>query len=513
MRQFVYSDLFGFAGLKRPMLRLSVSQGIVEDDMSEQLTGFATALDAQSERWYPDDYCDSDTWDDDDDPGYHRQPIEDEDWFLANEIDYPSDVERSRHPMDKSTLPDSKQPKRSEDDDDEQEGDSYFSGEEYYRSQTVKKDTYDTQRSEFKNGVNDIQGTHSDIYSRNARNGADLRSNDDGNNNDDHVFGSKNLTLMGAQLDWKSSMYEPYDLGQNDSDWGNSKIGHGIGGVSDDKNGSVKSGGAQASSDVADVGSSEADSESFRDQELIVYGSSQEKVDPEGFYNREEKRHVQVKNAPVQHFDEDEDDPDMILRYYSEEWCQSQSKRPEEDARSSIKLYSTNVQLKDKKLPSGKNKSVLDNGAFVFEGFSFPSPSRAESGDMVASRAESGKSAWSNRETTMQSEEEPDGRLVGPDNTLAAWKHKSDDSSPITGSCEEDIVNHSSTHLHSTNEYLSLEAREDGVEGLDEADQLQGVHQSSGQDEDVGQEEMRTFAAEEDQYETFNLRIIHRKNR
>ena len=124
MRQFVYSDLFGFAGLKRPMLRLSVSQGIVEDDMSEQLTGFATALDAQSERWYPDDYCDSDTWDDDDDPGYHRQPIEDEDWFLANEIDYPSDVERSRHPMDKSTLPDSKQPKRSEDDDDEQEGDN-----------------------------------------------------------------------------------------------------------------------------------------------------------------------------------------------------------------------------------------------------------------------------------------------------------------------------------------------------------------------------------------------------
>lgn len=77
--------------------RPSVSQGITEDQ-SELLSGFATAGDGQSESAvdYPDEYWDSDTYEDDDDPGYHRQPIEDEEWFLAHEIDYPSEDERAR---------------------------------------------------------------------------------------------------------------------------------------------------------------------------------------------------------------------------------------------------------------------------------------------------------------------------------------------------------------------------------------------------------------------------------
>jgi hypothetical protein len=77
--------------------RPSVSHGIVEDQ-SELLSGFATAGDGQSESAveYADEYWDSDTYEDDDDPGYLRQPIEDEEWFLAHEIDYPSDDERAR---------------------------------------------------------------------------------------------------------------------------------------------------------------------------------------------------------------------------------------------------------------------------------------------------------------------------------------------------------------------------------------------------------------------------------
>jgi hypothetical protein len=77
--------------------RPSVSHGIVEDT-SELLSGFATAGDRQSESVVdcPDDYWDSDTYEDDDDPGYHRQPIEDEEWFLAHEIDYPSEDEGAR---------------------------------------------------------------------------------------------------------------------------------------------------------------------------------------------------------------------------------------------------------------------------------------------------------------------------------------------------------------------------------------------------------------------------------
>ncbi|BBN06294.1 hypothetical protein MPTK1_3g19940 [Marchantia polymorpha subsp. ruderalis] len=87
--------------------RPSVSQGIVED-ASERLSGFATVGDGQSESLveYPDEYWDSDTYDDDDDPGYHRQPIEDEEWFLAHEIDYPDErsspgLESSRSHHDK----------------------------------------------------------------------------------------------------------------------------------------------------------------------------------------------------------------------------------------------------------------------------------------------------------------------------------------------------------------------------------------------------------------------------
>lgn len=77
--------------------RLSVSHGIVEDQ-PELVSRFATTGDGQSESAvdFPDDYWDSDTYEDDEDPGYHRQPIEDEEWFLAHEIDYPSDDERAR---------------------------------------------------------------------------------------------------------------------------------------------------------------------------------------------------------------------------------------------------------------------------------------------------------------------------------------------------------------------------------------------------------------------------------
>lgn len=91
-------DIF-MAGPRRinTTARLSVSHGIVEDQ-PELVSRFATTGDGQSESAvdFPDDYWDSDTYEDDEDPGYHRQPIEDEEWFLAHEIDYPSDDERAR---------------------------------------------------------------------------------------------------------------------------------------------------------------------------------------------------------------------------------------------------------------------------------------------------------------------------------------------------------------------------------------------------------------------------------
>ncbi|KAJ0732952.1 putative dual-specificity kinase CMGC-DYRK-PRP4 family [Helianthus annuus] len=88
----------------------SVSQGITEDT-SDLVSGFATIGDGLSEYVdYPNDYWDSDEYDDDDDVGYMRQPIEDETWFLAHEIDYPSDNEKKTNPPENT-------PEKNDDDD------------------------------------------------------------------------------------------------------------------------------------------------------------------------------------------------------------------------------------------------------------------------------------------------------------------------------------------------------------------------------------------------------------
>ncbi|XP_071732998.1 uncharacterized protein [Rutidosis leptorrhynchoides] len=130
------------SGLKRPVggSWRSISQGITEDT-SDHVSGFATIGDGMSGSIdYPHEYWDSDEYDDDDDVGYMRQPIEDETWFLAHEIDYPSDNE-------KSTVPDNKKDRvlnKSEDDDDQSfaEEDSYLSGDQYIYSKTIDPVTH-----------------------------------------------------------------------------------------------------------------------------------------------------------------------------------------------------------------------------------------------------------------------------------------------------------------------------------------------------------------------------------
>lgn len=520
------------AGLRRPVSRPSVSQGIVED-MSEQLSGFATAVDGHSERWYPDEYCDSDTWEDDDDPGYHRQPIEDEEWFLAHEIDYPSDDERARQHTDKNLLADAKQAKKHDDDDRSfVEEESYFSGEEYYRLQAAKKESHKLQQSESKDQVDQSKLTYATLYSTNNDN--DIltltRRNDDGNDFNGQIYDDEEVSLMVSQPVWKGFMYQANELEQTDSMLRGYRLEDRlVDGVDDDNHGSVRSGGLPVGSDAAEVGSevrdsllggsSEGDAESFRYQELGAYAPVHGNFKSQEFSSTKEGRHVEVKSAPVRHLDEDE--RDVILQYYSEEW--GHSKRSSQREAAGRSTYDpglvTKEQSKGKHSTNSNNKAGQDNGGFVFEGFSFPSPS--STGDVAGSRAGSGKSLWSNRESTAQGEE-TDGYgsgMVGPDDTLAAWKRKSNDSSPGIGSSEDNLPNHSCPH--STDEYVSLEAREDGVEdsdvgGADVEGPLSKVGKPSAQEEDdaaFAQEEMRRLGADEDQYEIFDLRIIHRKNR
>ncbi|GJT10674.1 dual specificity tyrosine-phosphorylation-regulated kinase mbk-1-like protein [Tanacetum coccineum] len=115
-------------GLKRPVggSWRSISQGITEDN-SDHVSGFATVGDGSID--YPHEYWDSDEYDDDDDVGYMRQPIEDETWFLAHEIDYPSDNEKTTG-HGNSPDPQERVPNKNEDDDQSfAEEDSYLSGD------------------------------------------------------------------------------------------------------------------------------------------------------------------------------------------------------------------------------------------------------------------------------------------------------------------------------------------------------------------------------------------------
>ncbi|KAJ0764034.1 putative dual-specificity kinase CMGC-DYRK-PRP4 family [Helianthus annuus] len=117
------------SGLKRPVggSWRSISQGITEDT-SDLVSGFATIGDGLSGSMdYPHEYWDSDEYDDDDDVGYMRQPIEDETWFLAHEIDYPSDNEKVTTPD-----PQVRNPNKTDDDDQSfAEEDSYLSGDQH----------------------------------------------------------------------------------------------------------------------------------------------------------------------------------------------------------------------------------------------------------------------------------------------------------------------------------------------------------------------------------------------
>ncbi|KAE8721691.1 hypothetical protein F3Y22_tig00015426pilonHSYRG00166 [Hibiscus syriacus] len=108
----------------------SSSQSICGQGMVE-LVGFIESVD------YVNEYWDSDEYDDDDDVGYTRQPIEDEAWFLAHEIDYPSDNEKG---TGLASVPDPQERSQTKDEDDDQSfaEKSYFSGEHYIQAKNVE---------------------------------------------------------------------------------------------------------------------------------------------------------------------------------------------------------------------------------------------------------------------------------------------------------------------------------------------------------------------------------------
>ncbi|KAG8097971.1 hypothetical protein GUJ93_ZPchr0013g35204 [Zizania palustris] len=389
---------------------LSVSQGIAEDT-SDLVSGFATIGDDSLE--YPNEYWDSDEYDDDDDVGYTRQPIEDETWFLAHEIDYPSDNEKATghtNGLDRHDRP----PK---DDDDQSfvEEDSYISGEQYFHGNNIAQ--IGTSEGPMGHGIPDN----------------DMIAQYDG-----QLLDPEELNLMHSEPIWQGFVSQNSDLGMlgngkflDDSE----RLHPDDPFVEDDQHGSVRSIGVGISSDAADIGSevresliggsSEGDIDYFNESNLSVSGKRN--TQPET-----EKKSVNVKGAKQEQ-----------LSYV--------------DTQKGI-------------LPPG--------AAYADGGFSFPPP--LHSGKNVESDV---KPSWSKKDD-MYSINDPDDCPNGivSDDMLATWRKKNNDT------------------MNARHHKLD-DAQEDTGTTLD--------------DEEAAalQEQVRQIKAQEDEFETFNLKIVHRKNR
>lgn len=410
-----------------------MSQGITEDT-SDLVSGFATIGDESIN--YPNEYWDSDEYEDDDDVGYMRQPIEDETWFLSHEIDYPSDNEKgTAH----GSVPEPQQRGQNKDDEDDQsfaEEDSYFSGEQYFPSKAV--DPVLPLDDPFrKNNENALIGQY-----------------------DGQLMDKDELNLMRAEPVWQGFVSQTNkhnmlaDKGTNER----ARLRLDDICMDDDQHGSVRSIGVGINSDAADIGS--------EIRESLVGGSS------EGDF--EYFRDHDVISGPVNlpnHLEQSKKDKNRIKRPNSEKYIASNDK----GART-------------------QSKNQTEGG------FSFPPPTDGQS---VQPKA--GKSLWVNKSDTIINSEADDDKL-------ATWRGKIGNSSPSKFSMYENNANDeesASSSPSSLSNYGYIE-REHMKSEYDVT--AAGV---SLEDEEAAavQEQVNQIKAQEEEFETFNLKIVHRKNR
>jgi hypothetical protein len=416
---------------------LSVSQGIAEDT-SDLVSGFV----GDDSLEYPNEYWDSDEYDDDDDVGYTRQPIEDETWFLAHEIDYPSDNERA---TGHTSGPDRHDRPTKDEDDDQSfvEEDSYISGEQYFHGKNVAQ--IGTSQGTMVHGVpdNDIMAQY-----------------------DGQLLDPEELNLMHSEPVWQGFVSQNDELGM----LGNGKFLHDSERfhpddpfVEDDQHGSVRSIGVGISSDAADIGSEV--------RESLIGGSSEGDIEylNESSLSFSGKRHSQQE---------------------------TEKKRVgAKGAKHDQINYVANIQ-----------KGSLPPGASAV-GFSFPPP--LHSGKIHDPDA---KPLWSKKDD-MYCINDPDDCQNGlvSDDMLATWRKKNSESS--VRSSRDEIT---SDVVRSRNSSVSYDETEDTANAWHhKLDDAQGDTGTTLDDEEAAalQEQVRQIKAHEEEFETFNLKIVHRKNR
>ncbi|XP_072971616.1 uncharacterized protein [Typha angustifolia] len=443
---------------------LSVSQGIAEDT-SDLVSGFATVGDDSVD--YPNEYWDSDEYEDDDDVGYTRQPIEDETWFLAHEIDYPSDNEKgSGHrigPDQQDHVPTKEEGDEDEGDDHSfAEEDSFLSGDHYFQAKNINK---------LASSKGQVDLGMPETYGQTDEN--DLIAQYDG-----QLMDVEELNLMHAEPVWQGFVTQNNELVM----LGNGKALNGSGQpqsddpfIEDDQHGSVRSIGVGINSDAADMGSevresliggsSEGDIEYFYDQDVSISGRKNSQSDNRNYFNKSRRENT---------------------------------KGSKQDPGNYILAYNNGTS------PSGIN--------YPDGGFSFPPP--LPTGDMPE-----GNSGNSLGNIAGGDDSDECGNGIVTDDMLAKWRRKSSDSSPIRSSRDEknsDAIKSRNSTASSPSNYGYAE-REDIEKLLDH--KINNAQEEDPattlEDEEVAalQEQVRQINAQEEEFETFNLKILHRKNR
>ncbi|XVF53733.1 hypothetical protein PTKIN_Ptkin05aG0122500 [Pterospermum kingtungense] len=446
---------------------LSVSQGIAED-ASDLVSGFATIGDGLSESVdYPNEYWDSDEYDDDDDVGYMRQPIEDEAWFLAHEIDYPSDNEKG---TGHGSVPDPRERGQAKDDGDDQsfaEEDSYFSGEQYFQAKNVEPVAVSDDP---------IGLSVTEMYGRTHEN--DLIGQYDG-----QLMDEEELNLMRAEPVWQGFVTQTNELVMlGDGKVLDERVKSQFDDIciDDDQHGSVRSIGVGINSDAADIGSEV--------RESLVGGSSE--GDLEYFHDHD----VSIGGSRQSHHEADRKYIDKSIR----------------DKRKSGKNDSNKYVIQNDKGPGFQVKNLGDGG------FSFPPPLR--DGQLV--QAGSSKSLWSSNCNAAGDENDYClNALVGSDDMLATWRRKSTDSSTARSSLDGNNANAVRSANSSPSSISNYGYGEQEQTKKEEDEKITGVREedpgASLEDEEAAavQEQVRQIKAQEEEFETFDLKIVHRKNR
>ncbi|KAG6401992.1 hypothetical protein SASPL_138860 [Salvia splendens] len=358
------------------------------------------------------------------------------------------------------SVPDPQERRQNKNDEDDQsfaEEDSYFSGERYIQSKTVNA---------IVPADDPIGLSATEMYRRDTDH--DLIRQYDG-----QLMDEEELKLMRSEPVWQGFVSQTNELIM----LGDGKVMNELGRLHEDicmddnQHGSVRSIGVGINSDAADIGSEV--------QETLVGGSSE--GDVEYFQNHD----VGVQGSRHSQHDSDE----------------NAGERSRKDNNRS-KTHNTEKHMMSNDIAKNQRDGP----------FSFPPP---RDGQLV--QKSSGKALWSNQSKTILGDEAY-GHGIANDDMLASWRPKSNDSTPTKSSRDEhanagESANSSPSSL-SNYGYIDRELVKKEADakttGVTEEDAV-----ASLEDEEAAavQEQVNQIKAQEEEFETFELKIVHRKNR